>query len=98
MRNARFVLAPLVCAGAIVFGAGSMARADDDCQKRTIKADHNLHEAIKKHGPESPEAEKWRHELVETRSYCWEHNKRWWDEDAHRWHSDRDWDDHDHDH
>jgi hypothetical protein len=22
---------------------------------------------------------------------------RWWDEDSHRWHGDRDWDDRDHD-
>jgi hypothetical protein len=98
MRNVRFVWAPLVCAGALFLATASVVRADDDCQKRTIKADHNLHEAIKKHGPESPEAAHWRQELAAARSFCWEHDKRWWDEDAHKWHTDHDWDDHDHDH
>jgi hypothetical protein len=98
MRNARFVLAPVVCAGVMLFATTSVLHADDDCQKRTTKADHNLHEAIKKHGPDSPEAAKWRHELIEARSFCWDHGKRWWDEDAHRWHTEQDWDEHDHDH
>jgi hypothetical protein len=98
MRNARFVLAPVVCAGVMLFATTSVVHADDDCQKRTIKADHNLHEAIKKHGPDSPEATKWRHELIEAQSFCWDHGKRRWDEDAHRWHTEHDWDEHDHDH
>ena len=98
MRPNRFAWTPLVIAGALIFGASSVVRADDDCQKRTIKADHNLHEAIEKHGPHSPQAEHWRSELAEARSYCYEHNHRWWDEDARRWHSDKDWDDHDHEH
>ena len=74
------------------------SRADEDCQKRIMKADHNLHESIEKHGPQSPQAEHWRHELAEARSWCWEHSHRWWDEDDHRWHDQRDWDDHDHAH
>jgi hypothetical protein len=94
----RFVLGPVVFAGALMFASATMARADDDCQKRTAKADHRLHEAIEKHGPQSPEAEHARHELAEARHYCWEHNHRWWDEDAHHWHDQQDWDDHDHDH
>jgi hypothetical protein len=97
MRNTRFVLTPLVCAGAMFFAA-NVVRADDDCQKRTIKADHNLHEAIKKHGPQSPEAEHWRQELAASRSFCWDHDKRWWDEDAHQWRTEHSWDDHDHEH
>jgi hypothetical protein len=98
MRNLRLVLAPLVCGGVLLLTTATVGRGDDECQKRTIKSDHNLHEAIKKYGPDSPEAEKWRHELMEARSFCWEHDKRWWDEDSHRWHSDREWDEHDHDH
>jgi hypothetical protein len=35
--------------------------------------------------------------LHEAREHCWNRNKRWWDEDGHRWRSERDWDDHDHD-
>jgi hypothetical protein len=36
------------------------------------------------------------HEAVEH--HGWRERHRWWDEDAHRWHTDRDWDEHDHDH
>src|SRR5438309_12114952 len=35
------------------------------------------------------------HEAAEH--HGWNERHRWWDEDGHRWHSDRDWDDHDHD-
>ena len=84
--------------GAFLFAVGTpVLRADDDCQKRIIKADHKLHEAAEHHGWDSPDARHWREELSAARSWCWEHNHRWWDEDGHRWHSDRDWDDHDHD-
>jgi hypothetical protein len=88
-------LAVLALAGAAILATAPSVRADD-CQKRTERADHHLHEAIAKHGPESPEAEKYRHELADARAYCWDHSKRWWDEDGHRWHTDHDWDDHDH--
>src|SRR5216684_2844532 len=37
------------------------------------------------------------HKLHEAIEHCWRENHRWWDEDGRRWHSDRDWDDHDHD-
>jgi hypothetical protein len=94
----RFVLAPVALAGALLFATSPVLRADDDCQKRTINADHRLHEAIQKHGPDSPDAQHWRQELAEARSYCYQHDHRWWDEDNHKWHTDRDWDDHDHDH
>ena len=92
------VLAGLALAAAIALAAAPAVRADDDCQKRIVKADHKLHEAVEKHGWQSSQAEHWRRELGEARSYCWEHFHRWWDEDGHRWHDQRDWDDHDHDH
>jgi len=85
--------------GVALFLAGvAPVRADDDCQKRIIRADHKLHEAAEHHGWDSPQAAKYRHELAETRAWCWEHSHRWWDEDGHRWRTDRDWDDRDHDH
>jgi len=98
MKLLHAVLAPLALGGAFLLATAVPVRAGDECQKRTMHADHKLHEAIEHHGYRSPEADHWRQELAEARSYCWEHSKRWWDEDAHRWHSDRDWDDHDHDH
>jgi hypothetical protein len=71
---------------------------DDDCQRRIAKADHNLHEAVEHHGYQSKQADHWRHELHEAREHCWNNGHRWWSEDDHRWHIERDWDDHDHDH
>jgi hypothetical protein len=90
-------LAPLALGGAFMLAAAVTVRADDECQKRIIKADHKLHEAIEHHGPDSPDARHWREELATARSYCWEHGHRWWDEDAHQWRTEH-WDDHDHDH
>ena len=80
------------------FGTPALRADDDDCQKRIARADHRLHEAVEHHGWDSPEAAKYRSELHEAREYCWQHSHRWWSEDDHRWHTDRDWDDHDHDH
>jgi len=94
----RVLAAPVLLAGALALAGASVVCADDDCQKRTIKADRNLHEAIEKHGPNSPEAEHWRSELATARSYCWDHEHKWWDEDTKRWHNDKDWDQHDHQH
>jgi hypothetical protein len=97
MKLLHTFLAPLALGGAFMLATAGTVRADDDCQKRTIKADHKLHEAIEKHGPDSPDARHWREELATARSYCWEHGHRWWDEDAHQWRTEH-WDDHDHDH
>jgi len=98
MKFVHAVVAPLALGGAFLLAAAGPLRAGDDCQKRTIKADHKLHEAIQKHGPDSPDARHWREELAAARSYCWEHSHRWWDEDAHQWRTERNWDEHDHDH
>jgi hypothetical protein len=94
----RLALGSVVFAGSLMFATSSAVRADDDCQKRTIKADHNLHEAIQKHGPQSSQAEHWRSELAAARNYCWGHEHKWWNEDSHDWHDKQDWDAHDHDH
>jgi hypothetical protein len=83
--------------GFLLFAGAPGAKADG-CQDRLVRADHRLHEAIEHHGAESKQAEHWRHELHEAREYCWAHGHRWWDEDGRRWRTDRDWDDHDHDH
>jgi len=93
------VLAGAAMTGFLLFAGTPRLRADDDdCQQRIVKADHKLHEAAEHHGWESKQAQHWRHELAEARSWCWEHHHHWWDEDGHRWRTDRDWDDHDHDH
>lgn len=85
--------------GMLAFAGASPASAEDydHCQRRIAKADHRLHEAVEHHGWDSRQADHARHELHEARERCWNERHRWWDEDGHRWHSDRDWDDHDHD-
>ena len=89
----------LLAAGALTFALSAPVRADEgDCQRRVAGADHQLHEAIEHHGYESREARHARQNLQSQRQHCWDRYHRWWDEDGHRWHQDRDWDDHDHDH
>jgi len=95
----RAMLAAAVLVGMLTFTGAPSALADDDrgCQRRIAKADHKLHEAVEHHGWESRQADRARRDLREARERCWNERHRWWDEDGHRWHSDRDWDDHDHD-
>jgi hypothetical protein len=93
------LLAAAALAGFLMFtGVPSQCADRDDCQRRIARADHRLHEAIEHHGYRSEQAERRRHELREAREYCWRANHRWWDEHEHRWHAERDWDEHDHDH
>src|SRR5712672_1285453 len=93
----KVTLAGAALAGFLLFACAPSLRAADNCQKRIAKADHRLHEAIEHHGRESRQADHARAQLHEAREQCWNRNKRWWDEDGHRWRSERDWDDHDHD-
>jgi hypothetical protein len=90
-------LTVVVFAGAFAFGAAPRANAND-CQNRIRHADHELHKAARRHGWDSPQAAERRRELFAAREWCWEHRHRWWDEDGRRWRSERDWDEHDHDH
>src|SRR5258707_1486693 len=98
--RSRALLASAVVLGMLAFAATPRASAEDydRCQRRIAKADHKLHEAVEHHGWNSRQADHARRDLHEAREHCWNQNHRWWDEDGHRWHSDRDWDDHDHDH
>lgn len=91
-------LGTAVLAGGFLLFAGAPGAKAEDCQGRLVHADHRLHDAIAHHGAESKQAAKARHELHEAREYCFTHEHKWWDVEGNRWHSDRDWDDHDHDH
>jgi hypothetical protein len=84
--------------GAAIFFAAASPLHAEDCQKRIANADHHLHQAAAKHGWNSSEADHYRRELADAREYCWNHGHRWWDEDTHSWHTEHDWNDHDHDH
>jgi hypothetical protein len=86
------VLAAL--AGFMLFTAAPRVRASEaECQHRTEKADHNLHEAVKHHGWDSKQAEHARSELSAAREYCWNQDHKWWDVDAHEWRAEHNWDD-----
>jgi|SRR5580693_3816764 hypothetical protein len=94
---AKVAMAMAALAGFLAFSS-TPVRADDSCQRKVEKIDRNLHEAIAHHGSESKEAAHWREELAEQRERCWNAEHRWWDEDAHKWRTEHDWDAHDHDH
>ncbi|HKM65814.1 MAG TPA: hypothetical protein VJX70_01505 [Candidatus Acidoferrum sp.] len=98
LQSFRTTIMGLALGASFLLVAAPIVRADDDCQKRIIHLDHKLHEAAEHHGWDSPEAAKYRLQLADARAWCWEHSHRWWDEDEHRWHTERDWDDYDHDH
>ena len=103
MKNAdRWLISRLAVVAvtfSFVLGSGvpRLQADDNDCQRRISKADHRLHEAVEHHGPQSKQAEHARHDLREAREHCWNNGNRWWNEDDRKWHTERDWDDHDHD-
>ena len=79
-------------AGFLALSSARVSANEAECQHRTEKADHNLHDAIKHHGYDSKQAEHARHELAEAREYCWSESHKWWDEDAHQWRTEHNWD------
>ncbi|HEY4740710.1 MAG: hypothetical protein WA734_08695 [Candidatus Acidiferrales bacterium] len=94
------MLAGAALAGMLAFVGAPPARAEnyDSCKHNIEKIDHKLHDAATHHGWNSPQADHWRHELNAERDRCWSKYHRWWDEDGQRWHTDHDWDEHDHEH
>ena len=91
------LLAMAALAAFLLCAAMPRLQAEDQCQRRVAHAEHELHEAIEKHGHHSRQANHERRELHEARERCWGERHQWWDEHEHRWHKDRDWDEHDHD-
>jgi len=98
LGNWKSIIGTAVLAAGLTLFAGAGIVKADGCQERIHRADHNLHEAIEHHGYDSRQAHHWREELHNAREYCWEHSHKWWDVEGNRWHSDRDWDDNDHEH
>ncbi len=94
------LLSMVAMAGIFMFTATPRLRADDpqeECQKRVAHAQHELQEAIERHGRHSRQADHERRELRAERERCWNRYHRWWDEREHRWHEEHDWDDRDRD-
>lgn len=83
--------------GLSIGSPAARAESREQCQRRIEHADHELHEAIRRHGRNSRQAEHERRELHEARERCWRENHQWWDEHERRWRTEHDWDDRDHD-
>lgn len=94
----RKCLSMAALASGLIFLAGprGYAETEEQCHRRIAHAEHELHEAIERHGRESRKAEHERRELHEARERCWREHHRWWDEHEHRWRTEHDWDDRDH--
>jgi hypothetical protein len=100
MNTLKKSLFPLVAlAAALICATASRVQAEDldRCQRRVAHAEHELHQAIEKHGRNSHRANHERRELHNARERCWSERHQWWDEHEHRWHTERDWNEHDHD-
>lgn len=65
-RFSAFVLSGIL----LVSSAGVLQARADKCEDRIHKAEHNLTEAVRKHGEHSPQAEKRRRELEDERARC----------------------------
>jgi len=99
MKIAKGALFSIVAGGVLLFTGNPTLRAEtvDHCQRRIVHAERELHEAILRHGRNSWRANHERRELHSARERCWRERQRWWDEHEHRWHTARDWNEHDHD-
>jgi hypothetical protein len=93
MEYGKLLVTGAALTGMLLFTSAPRLQADESgCQHRIAKADHHLHEAVEHHGWDSPQAQRAKENLRAERERCYEGNHRWWDEDEHRWHTDRDWD------
>ena len=93
------LLSLVILAAVLLSPAGPRLQAEtlERCQRRIAHADHELHEAIQRHGRRSRQANHERRELHNARERCWRERHQWWEEHERRWHKERDWDEHDHD-
>lgn len=93
MEYGKLLVTGAALTGVLLFTSAPGSRADEsECQHRIAEADHHLHEAVEHHGWDSPQAQHARNDLHAERERCYSTYHRWWDEDEHRWHPDRDWD------
>src|SRR5882762_10409190 len=100
MNTVRKSLLSLIILAAVLLCAAVprlQAETLDRCQRRVAHAEHELHEAITRHGRQSRLANHERRELHNARERCWRERHQWWNEHERRWHKERDWDEHDHD-
>jgi len=72
-RLGKTLLAAATLSVLLLFVAVPRSQADDraQCQQQTQYAEAKLDQAIRQHGPASPEANNWRNGLNATRENCW---------------------------
>jgi len=99
MITVRTSLLSLVILAGLIFAVAPRVQAQDldACQSRVAHADHELHEAILRHGRHSRQANHERRELRNAREHCWRERHQWWEAHERRWHKEHDWNGHDHD-
>ena len=81
----------------MTFVAVPRSQADDGrakCQAKIEAREAKLHEAVRRYGERSPQADNWRRALNAEREACWNKYHGWWNGDEHRWHTERDWEEH----
>jgi hypothetical protein len=94
VEYSKLLVTGLALAGLLVLTAAPRGNANEaECQHRTERADHRLHDAVANHGWDSRQAAHARAELQSARDYCWSQQHKWWDVESHQWHSDHDWQD-----
>src|SRR6266478_10164921 len=83
MNTVRDSLLSLIILAAVLLCAAVprlQAETLDRCQRRVAHAEHELHEAIEKHGRHSMRANHERRELHDARERCWRERHQWWNE------------------
>jgi hypothetical protein len=93
-RLVRSVIMALALGVVMMFVAVPRSQADgrEKCHAKIEAREAKLDEAIRRHGPRSPQADNWRRALNAEREACWNKYHGWWNGHEHQWHSERDWD------
>ena len=95
-RSVRLAISALILGVLMTFVAVPSSFADGraKCQAKIENREAKLHEMERRYGPRSPQAENWRRSLNAEREACWNKYHGWWNGDEHRWHTERDWHEH----
>lgn len=71
MKNRFRVLSLILAAGFVITSAmPSTAYAYQGCRQRIVRAERRLDRAIRRHGPNSPQAQRRREQLEAVRASC----------------------------
>jgi hypothetical protein len=71
----RKMIGMMALAGLILVGSAVPSFAREDCRDRVRSAEHNLQQAIRRHGRNSHQAQARRRQLERAREFCSEHRR-----------------------